>query len=149
MSDHKLVFKKSYRRLLGREVSISNEGSSFFHRFYENFIAASPEARKKFANTNISEQVKMLQRSMFHMINFYETGSEYVSLLKIADSHSKREHDIEPSLYDIWMEAFVKTVGEMDPEYDDSVELAWRLALTPGITLMKHYHHRPVNPSGG
>jgi len=144
VTDHKHEFKKSYRRLLGRDVSISEDGSRFFCLFYENFIAASPEARKLFADTDFTKQVKMLQRSMFHMISFYETGSENVSLLKIAESHSKRKYDIKLSLYDEWLEALVKTIREMDPEYDVGVELAWRLVLSPGITLMKHHHNYPV-----
>lgn len=81
---------------------------------------------------------------MFHMIKFYETGVESSSLFEIAASHSEQKHNIEPALYDVWLEALIKTIEELDPEYDDDVELAWRLVLTPGITLMKHYHKHSI-----
>ena len=36
----------------------------------------------------------------------------------------------------------MEAVSEFDPEFNDEVELAWRLALTPGITYMKFMHQR-------
>lgn len=129
---------------MGRGVTISEKGSCFFHRFYKNFTATSPEAKEKFADTDFTRQVNMLRRSMFHMVGFYETKSENWYLLKIAESHSKRDYDIKPALFDLWLEALIETVREMDPEFGDDVELAWRLAMTPGMTLMKHYHDRPI-----
>ncbi len=86
----------------------------------------------------------MLRRSMFDMVALYETRSENWYLLEIAESHSKRDYDIKPALFDLWLEALIETVQEMDPEFCDDVELAWRVAMTPGITLMKHYHVHPT-----
>lgn len=144
MADLKHVFDESYRRLMGGGVTISEQGSCFFHHFYRKFTSASSEANEKFANTDFNRQVKMLRRSMFHMVGFYETRSENWYLLKIAESHSRRDYDIRPALFDLWLEALIETVREMDPEFGDDVELAWRVAMAPGITLMKHYHDRPI-----
>lgn len=144
MADLKHVFDESYQRLMGRGVAISEQGSCFFNCFYKKFTAASPEVNEKFASTDFTRQVKMLRRSMFHMVALYETRSENWYLLEIAESHSKRDYDIKPALFDLWLEALIETVREMDPEFCDDVELAWRVAMTPGITLMKHYHDRPT-----
>ena len=130
---------------MGSGVTISEKGSCFFNRFYEKFTVASPEVNEKFASTDFTRQVKMLRRSMFHMVGLYETRSENWYLLEIAESHSKRDYDIKPGLFDLWLEALIETVREMDPKFCDDVELAWRVAMTPGIILMKHYHDRPIS----
>ena len=58
-------------------------------------------------------------------------------LEKIAQKHSQSAHDIPPQLYDLWLDTLVKTVKEFDPDFNEEVELSWRLVLSSGITYMK------------
>ncbi|SVD31269.1 uncharacterized protein METZ01_LOCUS384123 [marine metagenome] len=51
MNELKDVFDRRHRRLVGRDVSISDGGNPFSHHFYENFTTNSLEANKKFAQT--------------------------------------------------------------------------------------------------
>ena len=36
----------------------------------------------------------------------------------------------------------VEVVAELDPQCDEDVKLAWRIAMAPGITYMKHMYAR-------
>lgn len=52
--------------------------------------------------------------------------------------------DIAPRLYDLWLETLIDTARDFDEQFDEEVELAWRLVLTPGIVYMKFYYDRDV-----
>ena len=142
MNNLEQVFENSYRRVVGDGVGIDKQGSVFFRRFYEHFLAGSDKVAVMFKNTDMDQQVKMLQRSMFHMITFYVSKQEDNYLEGIAESHSMKRHNIAPDLYDLWLEALILTVTEMDPEYDDTIGLAWRLAMAPGIVYMKFHYDK-------
>jgi hemoglobin-like flavoprotein len=142
MNNLEEVFENSYRRVVGERVGIDEKGSLFFSRFYENFLSSSDLVAEMFANTDMDQQVKMLQRSMFHMITFYVSKQEDSYLEGVAESHSATQHNVAPALYDLWLEALIETVMEVDTEYDETVGLAWRLAMAPGIVYMKFHYDK-------
>ena len=55
----------------------------------------------------------------------------------VAALHSRSQKNIEPWLYDFWIDSLLDTVREHDPDYNVDVELAWRLALAAGVAYMK------------
>ena len=136
------VFEDSYRRVVGDGVGIDEKGSAFFERFYEIFVASSSLVQDKFAETDMEHQVRMLQRSMFHMITFYVSKQEDNYLEHVAEIHSSGQRNIKPDLYDLWLESLVETVSELDPDFDQSVALAWQLAMAPGIVYMKFHYDK-------
>jgi len=142
MNNLEEVFENSYRRVVGDGVGIDEKGRVFFGKFYENFLASSDQVEKMFAHTDMDQQVRMLQRSMFHMISFYVSKQEDNYLEGVAESHSAKQHNVSPDLYDLWLESLIKTVTEVDPEFDDTVGLAWQLAMAPGIVYMKFHYDR-------
>ena len=140
--NYERLFEDSYARVVGQGIGLSDQGKLFFNAFYDVFISKSDEIGEKFADVDMSIQVGVLQKSMFHLISFYvaKTDSEY--LRSIAMTHSRANYDIKPEFYDIWLESLIETLRKMDSEFDDDVELAWRLAMTPGIQFMK-FHYQP------
>ena len=130
------TFDASYERIFGSSLGLSELDEGFFTRFYERFLAHEP-IKKLFATTDMTRQVSMLKKSMFHLITFYITASPTSELERMAEIHHTIGLNID--LYDLWLQSLVETVAEFDGEYDLSVELAWKLALSPGITYMKLY----------
>ena len=58
----------------------------------------------------------------------------------IAKRHDRHHLNIEPELYELWLEALIDTVRECDPEFDATVEKTWRSVLRYGIDYMvSHY----------
>jgi hemoglobin-like flavoprotein len=131
------LFEDSYARVIGEGVGIGDKGREFFSLFYRIFIDKSQQIRDRFADVDMDAQVVVLQKSMFHMISFYATKTATEYLENIARTHNRDQYAIKPEFYDIWLEALIETVAQLDPEYENDLALAWQLAMTPGIQFMK------------
>ncbi len=143
MLDFDGIFTESYERLL----DLDETGEIFFSKFYENFTSASPDVRKKFQNTDMQKQKIVLRESLFNMQDFFVNKQATDYMRRIADIHSKKDKDISPQLYDLWLESLVATVRELDPEYDRDVGLAWKMVMSMGIAYMKDIYDRNDAPN--
>ena len=142
MSENEL-FDASYTRIFGDGVGLSEAATPFFEAFYGHFLK-HPGIRKAFEGTDMSRQVSMLRKSFFNLAAFYVSHEPSAELTRIATIHHRL--GIDPSYYDLWLDALIETVREFDPECDQATELAWRLALMPGITYMRLLDRLPGQP---
>lgn len=138
MKDYLEFFATSLERVAGTR----RDERAFLGRFYEIFMATSPEVAARFADTDMARQRRMLGRSLEEMMNFSSERAATERLRRIAVRHSRRERDIPPALYDLWLDSLVATVREFDPRFNDEIELAWRVVLAPGIAYMKFQYDR-------
>jgi hemoglobin-like flavoprotein len=132
------LFDASYERLFGGEIAADEGADPFFAAFYRRFLA-DPETADLFRSTDMQRQVTMLRKSFFHLAGFYVTHAPSGELERIAHLHFRL--GISAEHYDRWLDCLVATVAQFDPECDLATELAWRWALTPGITFMKLYEY--------
>ena len=117
------------------------KNEDFLARFYENFLATSPRVAEKFADTDFKRQHQALQLSL-RMMALASVGGDAADLYLeyIAKRHDRHHLNIEPELYGLWLGALIDTVRECDPEFDESVERAWREVMRYGIDYMiAHY----------
>lgn len=136
--DFERLFDSSYERVLNSKVN----NQTFFEAFYDRFLKSDPRVAEHFKHTHMDQQQKMLEKSFYKLLVFYATNSSDEFLEQVAIRHSKLALNIQPELYDLWLEVLIDTVTDFDPQFDDSVELAWRLVLSTGITYMKFkYDH--------
>ena len=131
--DYDRVYRDSFLRVLSSEI----DGRDFFDTFYRHFLDSSPEARQKFANTDFAMQRKMLRESLGFMERFSQYKRADDEILRLATRHSKAELDIAPALYDVWLSSLVSAVAIHDAQFDQDVEIAWRMQLAAGIEYMK------------
>ncbi len=144
MRDFDQLFEDSFTRLIGKGPGETKQGFLFFERFYEIFTSKSPAVNIMFAGTDMHRQIRMLQRSVYQMTSMYVTRVPNHHINKVAQSQGHTGHKIAPELYELWLDALIETVRELDPEFTHEIELAWRMAMTPGILLMKHYGDKPL-----
>lgn len=137
-------FYDSYDRIFGRQTRISETGNQFFERFYARFLAADSRVERIFQNTDMARQKAMLKKSLLYCVSFVFNADEVTHMERVAALHDCHHLHIEPDLYDLWLESMVANVREFDPQFDHSVDLAWRLALAPGITFMKYRFDHPL-----
>jgi len=110
----------------------------FLDRFYEVFLASSPEVAEKFKTTNFARQKVTLGQSLYLMVMAAEGGEAAVAYLdRIAERHGRDALDIRPELYELWLDALVATARELDDEFDDETETLWREMIRPGIEVMQ------------
>jgi hemoglobin-like flavoprotein len=132
------IFNLSYFRALGSPT----KRREFFDKFYEKFIGSSPEVQEKFRETDMGVQKRMLDLSIHHMSTFSQDKTADDYLIRIAKLHGPQEKNIRRELYQLWLDALVDTLREQDPEFDEDVELAWRMQMAAGVTYMKKIRER-------
>jgi hemoglobin-like flavoprotein len=126
------VFKASLRRCLGPPT--------FLERFYELFLASSPEVAAKFEGTDFQRQKAALRDSFFVMETVAESAPSsppWAALRKLAVTHDRDHRDVPPEMYDLWLSCLIEAVSEYDPQFSPEVERAWRETLTVGIDYMR------------
>jgi hemoglobin-like flavoprotein len=118
----------------------------FFERFYELFLASSPEVRAKFGSTDVRKHRRKLQNSFYVLVEYIAVGGpeSQAYLEGLAEDHSNRGRNIPPHLYDLWLECLLRAVKECDELYSEEVEAGWRDVLGAGIALLKSRYDRPA-----
>lgn len=132
-SDIAETFNDSYDRVLCRGEG--QQQDEFFSAFYRKLLEASPEAREKFAHTDMNAQVRMLQVSVSMLLAFYVTGCDNAALQHVAARHT----DIAPHLYALWMDCLIDTVRQFDSKFSTEVETAWRAVFSKGVGFMQSF----------
>jgi hemoglobin-like flavoprotein len=99
----------------------------FIPEFYGRFLASSPEVAAKFRFTDFTRQQHMLLRSL-ELCAAATAGNPdgLAELTARADTHSRAHLNIEPQLYDLWLQAAIETASECDPDWNGEIEAAWR-----------------------
>lgn len=113
------------------------DSASFLGRFYEIFLASSPEIAKKFADTDLKTQTRVLKTSFYMAILAAdrEHGAQ-IYLHRIAERHNRKGLNIKPEYYTLWLESLILAVSEFDPHFDEEIEQVWRSFMQPAIDLM-------------
>ena len=109
-----------------------------FQEFYELFLMCDPRIAPMFKNTDFSQQRELLRHSLNQALLFAEgspVGKE--DLAFIRKSHSKKELNVHPSLYPLWIDSFLKTVEKMDDKLTPEVKDNWRTALSIAVDFIK------------
>jgi hemoglobin-like flavoprotein len=114
--------------------------AGFLEDFYRRFMASSEEIRAKFAGTDMKRQVRMLEDSLYVVavaVQREEGSLGHGDLPRIAARHSRKDLDIRPGLYDLWLECLIEAVRTHDPQFSGEVEAAWRETLAFGVDFMR------------
>jgi len=125
------IFNNSYERCL--------EKGDLIDRFYEKYIASNELVAQKFARTDMKKQKEMLKASL-HMImalRLSKPAEAVAHFKRIGVTHGRKNHDIAPELYDLWLTCLLETVQECDAQYDMEIDTAWRKVFSGGIKIMK------------
>lgn len=110
----------------------------FFPSFYERFFEVRPETRRLFAKTEFERQHKLLRHAIGLLLSFPEDpDGEPTILSRLAERHSRRDLDIDPSLYPPFLESLIDTIKRCDPKFTPAVEEAWRATLAKGLAYMQ------------
>lgn len=127
-----------------RDVELFNDSiercsgkPDFLRRFYALFLASSDTVARKFEHTDLRKQARLLKTSLYILMLASGESERIAHLERLARLHSRTGLDIQPELYDLWLDRMVQAVSEFDPLFDAEIETAWRRVLQPGIDFMK------------
>ena len=110
----------------------------FFEAFYRRFFEVCPTARPMFANTDFTRQHKLLQHAIGLLLSYnHQPPGEPNLLTRVADRHGRNDLKVNPAHYKDFLDSLIRTAREIDPEFTDETEAAWREASTAAIEYMK------------
>ena len=115
----------------------------FFDLFYENFLASHPMIAPMFAKTDMAKQKSLLRQGVSMM--FMDLGGNSVGTTgidRIAESHSKKKMNIDPNLYDYWINSLVKAVKTCDAKMTPELETDWRKTLRSGVDRIASQYNK-------
>jgi hemoglobin-like flavoprotein len=112
----------------------ARQSGQLFDTFYNLFLRKSPEIPPMFARTDFPHQKLLLRESILEMLIFAQTGSGRDEIERLAERH--RQMKVNPSLYDLWLDALCEALANHDPKFNSSLESTWRAAMRKGIGVM-------------
>ena len=124
------VFHDSYRR------AVVLKPDAFFDQVHTRFIDKIAALNPAFNQSPIQIQKDLLVNSMITMLWFAEARTSDEQLEELIQTH--RQMGIAGDLYDHWMDAILESLNTVDPTHSVYESLAWRIMLSPALTLMKH-----------
>ena len=65
------------------------------------------------------------------------------NLNKIAESHSRKNLNIHPSLYPYWIDSLIRAVKENDDHWTPELERSWRRVLEAGVAYISSRYEKP------
>ncbi|MFZ3184792.1 MAG: globin [Pseudomonas sp.] len=110
--------------------------NGFFDTFYLHFLTSSAEVRAKFVDTDMTAQKQLLRHGILNLV-MHGRGMPDTKLRALGCSHARGGLDIRPELYNLWLDALLKTITEHDKLCDGDTRLAWRDVLNKGISVIK------------
>ena len=120
------------------EYCMSRAG--FLPRFYDLFVGSSPHIREKFKSTDLKRQARILRKSLYVLtmaaVGTYEAEKE---ITRLGESHGRQGLNIEPFMYDLWLDCLLQAVSEYDANWNSEVEQSWREMFAPHIARLKSY----------
>lgn len=126
-----------FNRSLWRTMMSVIDGVSFVDAFMESLIGVSEEVASKFTEAGRQRMSNAVQHSILHLAAYSQAREASDALRAIARRQSRKERDIAPHLYDVFLTCLLHVVARYDPEHTDEVGEAWRHVLTPGLEYMK------------
>lgn len=135
-------FNDSYERIFSYDKSSNGANDDFYNLFLQIFTAKSEKISIAFNNVELKQQQKMMKASLMYLINVAGSKSLLPAVEHIAEAHSDNGYNIQPELYDHWLESLIDSVRAFDPKFDEDVALSWHMTVAPGISFMKYFYDK-------
>lgn len=139
MAHHVDVFRASLKRCLG--------SGDFLRQFYHRFMGSSEEVRRKFENTDLERQARILEDSLYIIAiaaQSSQSGEEFspawVEMARLARMHGRNHLDVRSGLYDLWLHCLLEAARTHDPYFTPEIEEDWRKTLEVGIDYLRSHH---------
>lgn len=108
----------------------------FFDVFYERLLVSSDKVAELFADADLERLKPMTREALYYFM--MASDSRQVSSEKLEELGKKHSsYGLSGEDYDIWLEALMSVVEEIDPQYSQSVDQAWRLVMQRGMSIMR------------
>lgn len=106
----------------------------FFDKFYDIFLQSHPSLKPMFAKTDFKKQKELLRTGVAMLLAHVEGKTAgTMTLDRIGASHSKKNLNINPNMYQYWIDSLVKAAKECDPKFTPDIERGWQKVCRAGV----------------
>lgn len=144
--------KKERKKNWETKVSIVEESllramnsELFAKTFYENLFYLNPKTQEYFSNIDWRKQEIALLKSIEHLIGFFSNEEDEIhrkNIIRIGESHSKKNLNIHPHNYYYWVDAMIMTLKELDSKWDDNNQFYVRECLFFPVSFIISLYHK-------
>ncbi len=123
----------------------SKKSLDFASVFYQNLFFLKPKIKDYFSHTDFEHQDKALLMGLDFMIGFLDHSNENArkQVIRLSQTHAKKNLNIHPHDYYYWIEALVMTVKAQDPLWNKDYEYYWREVISYPVTFMISQYFSP------
>jgi hypothetical protein len=90
-----------------------------------------------FEKTDMARQRRLLSEGVNWLILAARGRGYAVSQVeKLGKLHGREGLRVSPGLYELWIDSLLKAVAKHDPNFNPTLESAWRAVLDVGISMM-------------
>jgi hemoglobin-like flavoprotein len=135
LGDLNMPDKEEIQKMVDQSYRRCRLAGTFVDDFYRELWGMSPEVAAYFRNTDMATQTRMLDGGVRYLILYFHDPSPITAATvhQLAEKHSRSQLGIPPQLHALWLEALVKTVGDLDPQFSPELAAAWRTVMEHGI----------------
>jgi hypothetical protein len=123
---HAQIFRQSLERC--------SRARAFFDRFHARFQVSSAPLRVRLQTREYERQQDILKASFYYILlisSLEDTPAK--KLDEIGKRKAPRRTSINREMYRLWLGGLIEMVKECDPQFDGTVEHAWREMIEFGI----------------
>lgn len=116
----------------------------FANDFYQNLFFLNPKIKKYFAKTDMQKQKLALVMALDHILGVFDQldSIHHKNLIRISETHSKKNLDIHPHFYYYWIDAMIMTMKSHDKYWYKEMEYYVRECLFFPISFMISLYHK-------
>ncbi|PJA79180.1 MAG: hypothetical protein CO149_02175, partial [Nitrospirae bacterium CG_4_9_14_3_um_filter_51_5] len=116
----------------------------FLDRFYDIFLGSHPRIKPMFSPTQMAQQKQLLKTGVAMLISHVEgKAAGTMTLDRIGKSHSKKKLNIQPGLYQYWINSLVTATKECDTKWTPDIERSWHTVLRAGVDYIVEQYEKP------
>lgn len=124
---------KEKTKLVHNCIERCREKEGFARSFYDNLFFLKPGLKNYFKNTDWEHQKKALVFSLEHLSYFWDEKDKdsfhRKQILRISDTHSRKNLNIHPHEYYYWIDALILTLKQHDKDWHDDLQYYLRECL--------------------
>ena len=131
--------------IVKNSIERAKTNENFIQKFYENLFFLNPKLKSYFKNTNWKQQQIALTKAIDHMVGFFlddKNDIHHKNLVRIGESHSKKNINIHPHVYYYWIDAMIMTLSELDHKWVDSYQFYVRESLFFPVSFIISLYHK-------
>ncbi len=112
---------------------------AFIAAFYDRLMNSNDEIKAKFERVDMETQTDNLARAIVMSFLFVDQNHQTAAhtMERVRESHNRHNLDIQPHLYDAWLDCLIGTVGELDPQADEDLLEDWRSVMLVSINHIR------------